>query len=66
MFAALGKAPNIEYVAMPENIRDSYQYFTESSVDNLRRAGYNAGFLSVEEGVKRYVTGYLDQPDRFR
>jgi ADP-L-glycero-D-manno-heptose 6-epimerase len=66
MFGALGRSPNIEYVAMPENIRDSYQYFTESSVDNLRRAGYNAGFMSVEEAVKRYVTGFLDQPDRFR
>ncbi len=66
MFAALGRAPNIEYIAMPDIIRDTYQYFTESSVDNLRRAGYNAGFMSVEEGVKRYVSGFLDQPDRFR
>ncbi|HWM49459.1 MAG TPA: ADP-glyceromanno-heptose 6-epimerase [Xanthobacteraceae bacterium] len=66
MFAALGRSPNIEYVAMPEAIRDSYQYFTEASVDNLRRAGYNAGFTSLEEGVGRYVRTFLDQPDRFR
>jgi ADP-L-glycero-D-manno-heptose 6-epimerase len=66
MFTALGRAPNIQYIAMPETIRDSYQYFTESSVDNLRRAGYNAGFTSVEDGVMRYVDAYLDQPDRYR
>ncbi len=66
MFAALGRPPNIEFIAMPETIRDSYQYFTEASVDNLRRAGYNAGFTSVEEGVKRYVGAFLNQPDRFR
>jgi ADP-L-glycero-D-manno-heptose 6-epimerase len=66
MFAALGQQPNIEYIAMPDSIRDSYQYFTESSVDNLRRAGYNAGFLSLEEGVKRYVGGFLGRHDRFR
>jgi len=66
MFAALGRSPNIEYVAMPEAIRGSYQYFTEASVDNLRRAGYNAGFTSLEEGVGRYVRTFLDQPDRFR
>jgi len=66
MFAALGRSPNIEYVAMPEAIRDSYQYFTEASIDNLRRAGYNAGFTSLEEGVGRYVRTFLDQPDRFR
>ena len=66
MFTALGRPPNIEYIAMPDTIRDSYQYFTQASVDNLRRAGYNAGFTSVEDGVKRYVGAYLNQPDRFR
>jgi len=66
MFTALGRAPNIEYIAMPDTIRDSYQYFTQASVDNLRRAGYNAGFTSVEDGVKRYVGAYLNQHDRFR
>jgi ADP-L-glycero-D-manno-heptose 6-epimerase len=66
VFTALGKQPNIEYVPMPEAIRNSYQYFTQSSVDNLRRAGYNAGFTPLEEGVRRYVTQYLDQQDRYR
>ena len=66
MFGALGAPANIEYVAMPEEIRDSYQYFTESSVDNLRRAGYNGGFTSIEDGVKRYVTAFLDQQDPYR
>ena len=66
LFNALGAPPNIEYVPMPESIRDSYQYFTESSVDNLRRAGYNGGFTSIEDGVKRYVTSFLAQPDPYR
>jgi ADP-L-glycero-D-manno-heptose 6-epimerase len=66
MFAALGRAPNIEYIAMPETIRDSYQYFTQASVEKLQRAGYNAGFTPLEDAVKRYVTAFLDQGDRFR
>ena len=66
LFRALGLEPNIEYVDMPENIRDQYQYFTQSSVDNLRRAGYNAGFTSIEDGVTRYVTQFLDTADRYR
>ncbi len=66
MFGALGRPANIEYIAMPETIRGSYQYFTQASVDNLRLAGYNAGFMPLEEGVKRYVSSFLDQPDRFR
>ena len=66
MFAALGRAPNIEYIAMPDTIRDSYQYFTQASVEKLQRAGYNAGFTALEDAVKRYVTAFLDQGDRFR
>jgi ADP-L-glycero-D-manno-heptose 6-epimerase len=66
MFAALGRTPNIEYIAMPDTIRDSYQYFTQASVEKLQRAGYNAGFTPLEDAVKRYVTAFLDQGDRFR
>lgn len=65
-YAALGTRPNIDYVDMPEQIRGSYQYFTESKVDRLHRAGYNGGFTTLEDAVKAYVAGYLDRPDRFR
>jgi ADP-L-glycero-D-manno-heptose 6-epimerase len=66
MFAALGRKPAIEYIDMPDSIRDTYQYFTEAETENLRNAGYNAPFMALEEGVRRYVTGYLDRPDRYR
>ena len=36
------------------------------SVENLLRAGYNAGFTSLEDGVRRYVTQFLDTADRYR
>jgi ADP-L-glycero-D-manno-heptose 6-epimerase len=65
-YAALGTRPNIEYIDMPEAIRGSYQYFTQSEVDRLCRAGYNGGFTTLEDAVQAYVKGYLDQPDRFR
>jgi ADP-L-glycero-D-manno-heptose 6-epimerase len=66
MFKAMGRAPNIEYIDMPEAIRGQYQYFTQSSIENLRRAGYNAGFTPLETAVGRYVTGHLDRDDRYR
>lgn len=65
-YAALGRSPNIEYIDMPEAIRGSYQYFTQSKVDRLHRAGYNGGFTTLEDAVKAYVGDYLDRPDRFR
>jgi ADP-L-glycero-D-manno-heptose 6-epimerase len=66
MFRALGREPAIDYIDMPPAIRDQYQYFTQAEVENLRRAGYNAGFTPLEEAVARYVTQFLDRPDRYR
>ncbi|MBI3705170.1 MAG: ADP-glyceromanno-heptose 6-epimerase [Rhizobiales bacterium] len=66
MFKALGRPANIDYIEMPDSIRGQYQYFTQSSVENLRRAGYNAGFTPLERAVGQYVTGYLDREDRYR
>jgi ADP-L-glycero-D-manno-heptose 6-epimerase len=65
-YAALGTVPNLRYVDMPLSIRDSYQYFTQSDVDRLTRAGYNGGFTALEEAVNLYVKGFLDRADRFR
>ena len=65
-YAALGAAPNIQYIDMPEQIRGSYQYFTQSEVDRLRGAGYNGGFTALEDAVDLYVKGFLDRADRFR
>ncbi len=66
MFTALGHKPAIDYVDMPLQIRDSYQYFTQADTNNLRSAGYNADFMPLELAVKRYVTNYLDRADRYR
>ena len=66
MFRALGCAPNIEYVEMPPAIRDRYQYFTQGEVENLRRAGYNAGFTPIEEAIASYVSQFLNRADRYR
>jgi ADP-L-glycero-D-manno-heptose 6-epimerase len=66
VFRALKLEPKIEYVDMPEKIRGQYQYFTEAKVDRLRRAGYNAGFTSLEDGVTRYVTQFLNTADCYR
>ncbi|MBN8966043.1 MAG: ADP-glyceromanno-heptose 6-epimerase [Rhizobiales bacterium] len=66
IYRTLGREPKIEYVDMPENIRGQYQYFTEAKVANLLHAGYNGGFTSLEDGVGRYVTQFLDTDDRYR
>ncbi len=66
MFKAMKRPANIKYIDMPDAIRNQYQYFTQARVENLRRAGYNAGFTPLEQAVGNYVTGYLDRADRYR
>jgi ADP-L-glycero-D-manno-heptose 6-epimerase len=66
MFAALGRPPDIEYIDMPAAIRDSYQYFTQASVANLRRAGYGASFTPLATAVRHYVGEFLNRADRYR
>jgi ADP-L-glycero-D-manno-heptose 6-epimerase len=59
VFAAMGKSPNIEYIDMPDSVRNQYQYFTEADISKLRSAGYNSSITSLEQAVKDYVTNYL-------
>lgn len=59
-FAGLDLAPKIEYIDMPLDIRDKYQYFTEATMQKLLNAGYNQPFYSLEEGVIDYVKNYLN------
>ncbi|HJN59861.1 MAG TPA: ADP-glyceromanno-heptose 6-epimerase, partial [Alphaproteobacteria bacterium] len=66
LFAALERAPEIEYIDMPEAIRERYQYFTEARMARLRGAGYEQPFTSLEIGVDSYVRDYLMHPDPYR
>ena len=65
-YAALGTHRISNISTCPKQIRGSYQYFTQSDVDRLQRAGYNGGFTALEDAVETYVKGYLDSADRFR
>ena len=58
-FRAMGLEPNIEFVDMPEDIRDKYQYFTEASMRKMRAVGFKRSFYTLEDGVKSYVRRYL-------
>ncbi len=54
-FAALGLPEKIEWIDTPVEIRDRYQYFTQATMEKLRHEGYSKAFLSLEEGVRRYI-----------
>jgi ADP-L-glycero-D-manno-heptose 6-epimerase len=66
LFRALGRETVIEYVPMPDAIREQYQYFTEARLERLRSAGFGAPSTSLEDGVTLYVQRFLDASDPYR
>ena len=63
-FAALGLESNIEYIDMPIDLREKYQYFTEADMSKWINAKLPLPATSLEEGVKDYIQYYLN-PSRY-
>lgn len=58
-FKAINKESNISYIDIPEDIRETYQYFTEANMNKLKQIGFTQEFTSLEDGVEDYVKNYL-------
>jgi ADP-L-glycero-D-manno-heptose 6-epimerase len=59
IFAGLGLPPAIEYIDMPEDLRDRYQYFTEADMRKWAATGLPLPGTSIEDGVGDYVREFL-------
>ncbi|MEA1970177.1 MAG: NAD-dependent epimerase/dehydratase family protein, partial [Thermodesulfobacteriota bacterium] len=64
VFAAMGIEPGIEYIEMPESIRQQYQYFTEAKMDKLLSMGCPVQFSLLEDAVSDYVINYLEKDEK--
>lgn len=60
VFAALGREPRIDFIDMPETLRDKYQYYTLADIRKLRAAGFDAAFQPLAESVADYAQNRLD------
>lgn len=61
IFYNLGIKQNIEYIDMPEGLREKYQYHTLAEIGKLREVGYKKEFFTLESGIRDYVMNYLDR-----
>jgi ADP-L-glycero-D-manno-heptose 6-epimerase len=66
LFAGLGRPANVQIIDMPIELRASYQYFTQATMDRLRAIGYRRPFTSLENGIGDYVQRYLMNEDPYR
>lgn len=58
-FEAMNLPVHIDFIDIPEDIRDKYQYYTCAKMDKLLNSGYKKGFHSLENGITDYVQTYL-------
>lgn len=59
VFAALGKEPKIEFIDIPENIKDQYQYYSKANIEKIKLAGFERGIMKLEDSISEYVKNYL-------
>ncbi len=61
VFRSMGMEKNIEYVEMPSDIRNKYQYYTKADMQKFSEAGFPFKFLALEEGIDDYIKNYLSR-----
>lgn len=59
-FKSIGAEPKIEWMDIPIDIRNQYQYFTEANMQNWLTQGMSPPQWSLEAAVKDYVQNYLN------
>lgn len=59
IFSAMGRPQNIEFIAMPAELRGKYQYFTQADTAKLRATGYTRAMTPLAAAVRDYVQNYL-------
>ncbi len=65
VFSALDKEVKLEFIPTPEDIRDTYQYFTEADMSKMEGIGAPLAKHSLEEGISDYVRNYLLDSKRY-
>lgn len=64
VFSALQLPPRIQYIDMPDTIRDQYQYFTEAKMDKFHKVFKNFKFTPLSHAVNDYVCCHLNRKER--
>lgn len=59
IFAGMEREPEIEFIDMPDHLKNKYQYYTCAPIDRLTGAGYSRPVTPLREAVLDYVRNYL-------
>ena len=64
IFTALNREPKIDFIEMPESLREKYQYHTCANISRLQSHGYKGPLFPLGEAVGDYVKNYLASGNR--
>jgi ADP-L-glycero-D-manno-heptose 6-epimerase len=64
VFFALDLKPQINFIEMPDEIKNQYQYYSCAVMSKLYAAGYDKALPLLTDGVNDYVRNYL-QRDKY-
>lgn len=59
VFKNMNKELNIEWIDIPEDIREQYQYYTQSKMDKLLKQNLSKPQWPLEKGIEDYLQNYL-------
>ena len=65
LFQAMEMPEAVEYIEMPESLKDRYQYYTKAPMGKLQAAGYPFQATRLENAVHDYVVNYLQTEDPY-
>lgn len=59
VFSAMKLEPSVDFVDIPSDIREKYQYYTQADMKKMKSTGYRKPPHSLEKGINDYITHYL-------
>jgi ADP-L-glycero-D-manno-heptose 6-epimerase len=65
VFEATGLPPKIEFIDMPAELKNQYQYYTEAKMGKLRATGCPFSARPLKAAIRDYIQNHLEGEDCF-
>jgi ADP-L-glycero-D-manno-heptose 6-epimerase len=65
VFSSMDRKLKIEFIDMPDNIKNQYQYYTNAKMTKWFSQQLSQPKWSIEDGVKDYIRNYLAKDDSY-
>ena len=65
VFKAMDLTPKIQYIPMPLELRERYQYFTQADTSKLLTNLPSLTFSTLEESITNYIQTFLNSSDPY-